>query len=69
MIGPFLLMEMLCGLSGMIRLLAQLETRRGNLGKVENTRCEGRGEVCCHVRSSDDGSLSLCRLRTTSVGP
>jgi hypothetical protein len=36
---------------------------------VENTRWEGQGEICCHVRSSKDGSTRLCRLRTASVGP
>jgi hypothetical protein len=29
-IGPFLLMEVLCGISGMLGLLAQLETGWGN---------------------------------------
>jgi hypothetical protein len=31
--------------------VAQFETRRGKLGVVENTGWEGRGDVCCHVRS------------------
>jgi hypothetical protein len=41
---------------GLIRMLAQLETRWGNLGKVENTEWEGRGKVYCHVQSSEGGS-------------
>jgi hypothetical protein len=32
--------------------MAHIETRRGKLGAVENTRWEGQGEVCFHVRSS-----------------
>jgi hypothetical protein len=32
-IGSFLLMEVLCGLSGMIGLFAQPETERGKVGE------------------------------------
>jgi hypothetical protein len=31
---------------------------------VENIGWEGRGEVCCHVQSSEGGSPCLCQLRT-----
>jgi hypothetical protein len=32
--------------------MAQIETRRGKLGDVENTGWDGRGEVYFHVWSS-----------------
>jgi hypothetical protein len=37
--------------------------------KVESTGWEGRGEVCCHVRSSEGGSPRLCRLNTDRLAP
>jgi hypothetical protein len=55
--------------SGLIRMLAQLETGQGNQGKMENTIWEGRAEVYCHVWSSEGGSPCLCRLSPTSIGP
>jgi hypothetical protein len=33
--------------------MAQIETRQGKQGDVENAGWEGRGEVCFHVRSSE----------------
>jgi hypothetical protein len=41
----------------------------GQQGKVENTGWEGRGEVYCHVQSSEGGSLRLCRLRNDCLAP
>jgi hypothetical protein len=55
--------------SGLIRMLALLETERGNSGKVENTGWEGRGVVYCHIYTFEGGIPRLCRLRPASVGP
>jgi hypothetical protein len=49
-------------------LFALCETGWGNYGKVENIRWEGVRVVYFHIRSSEGGSLQLCRLRTASVG-
>jgi hypothetical protein len=50
-------------------MLAQLETGRGNYGKVENTRWEGQFVVHFHVWSFKGGVPRLCRLRPMAVGP
>jgi hypothetical protein len=50
-IVPFLSMEILCGLSGFMEMLAEIETWRGNYKKVENTEWEGQGVVCCQLRA------------------
>jgi hypothetical protein len=36
---------------------------------MENTRWEGRGEIYCHVQSSEGGSPHLCQLRTGHLAP
>jgi hypothetical protein len=41
MIGPFLLMEVLCGFSTMIENVGIIGDRSGQLGETENTGWEG----------------------------